>query len=186
VTRGRNERNKRPRLHGGNSGSCPVHPNSRHNASECREIIKLAKRISEQHEQASRDGSPPRRQPGKEKVDEGDTTAGEWDLGYQSPEGVLKDVFTGDSDSGTTTTAAKSCTSCTAGAGSSPPVGMYSPYAERSFRRSQGSRRLLHISGGGAPLSPSGHPTALTTWQGLEYYRSSPPLSSPTCDCTMF
>jgi hypothetical protein len=25
---------------------------------------------------------------------------GEWDLGYQSPEGVLKDVFTGDSDSG--------------------------------------------------------------------------------------
>jgi hypothetical protein len=26
--------------------------------------------------------------------------AGERDLGYQSPEGVLKDVFTGDSDSG--------------------------------------------------------------------------------------
>jgi hypothetical protein len=26
-------------------------------------------------------------------------TAGERDLGYQSPEGVLKDVFTGDSDS---------------------------------------------------------------------------------------
>jgi hypothetical protein len=25
---------------------------------------------------------------------------GEPDLGYQSPEGVLKDVFTGDSDSG--------------------------------------------------------------------------------------
>jgi hypothetical protein len=25
---------------------------------------------------------------------------GERDLGYQSPEGVLKDVFTGDSDSG--------------------------------------------------------------------------------------
>jgi hypothetical protein len=24
----------------------------------------------------------------------------EWDLGYRSPEGVLKDVFSGDSDSG--------------------------------------------------------------------------------------
>jgi hypothetical protein len=50
-------------------------------------------------EQASKDGSPPRRRPGKEKVDEGDAAVGERDLGYQSPEGVLKDVFTGDSDS---------------------------------------------------------------------------------------
>jgi hypothetical protein len=58
------------------------------------------KRVSEQREQASRDGSLPRRRPGKEKVDEGDAAAGERDLGYQSPEGVLKDVFTGDSDSG--------------------------------------------------------------------------------------
>jgi hypothetical protein len=41
-----------------------------------------------------------RRRPGKEKVDEGDAAAGERDLGYQSPEGFLKDVFTGDSDSG--------------------------------------------------------------------------------------
>jgi hypothetical protein len=79
---------------------CPVHPNSRHSASECREILKLAKRISERHEQASKDDSPPHRRPGKEKVDEGDTAAGERDLGYQSLEGVLKDVFTGDSDSG--------------------------------------------------------------------------------------
>jgi hypothetical protein len=47
VTRGRGERNKRPRPQGGNSGSCPVHPNAHHNASECREIIKLAKRVSE-------------------------------------------------------------------------------------------------------------------------------------------
>jgi hypothetical protein len=31
---------------GGNSGSCPVHPNSRHIATECREIIKLAKHVS--------------------------------------------------------------------------------------------------------------------------------------------
>jgi hypothetical protein len=73
-----------------------VHPNSCHNASECGEIIKLAKRVSERREQASKDGLPPRCRPGKEKVDEGDTVVGERDLGYQSPEGVLKDVFTGD------------------------------------------------------------------------------------------
>jgi hypothetical protein len=78
----------------------PIHPNSCHSASECREIIKLTKRVSERCEQASKDGSPPCRRPGKKKVDKGDTTAGERDLGYQSPEGVLKDVFTGDSDSG--------------------------------------------------------------------------------------
>jgi hypothetical protein len=100
ATAGRNERNKHPRPQGGNSGSCLVHPNSSHSASECREIIKLAKRVSERREQASWDGSPPRRRPGKKKVDEGDAAAGERDLGYQSPEGVLKDVFTGDSDSG--------------------------------------------------------------------------------------
>jgi hypothetical protein len=99
ATGGRNERNKRPRPQGGNSGSCPMHPNSCHSASECREIIKLAKRVSERCEQASKDGSPPRRRPGKEKVDEGDAATRERDLGYQSPEGVLKDVFTGDSDS---------------------------------------------------------------------------------------
>jgi hypothetical protein len=37
---------------------------------------------------------------GKERVDDGDVATGERDLGYQSPKGVLKDVFTGDSDSG--------------------------------------------------------------------------------------
>jgi hypothetical protein len=99
TTGGRNERGKRPRPQGGNSGSCPMHPNSRHSASECREIIKLAKRVSERREQASKDGSPPRCRPGKEKVDEGDATAGERDLRYQEPEGVLKDIITGDSDS---------------------------------------------------------------------------------------
>ena len=82
VTEGRNERDKHPRPQGGNSGSCNVHPNSRHSASECREIIKLVKRVSERCKQASKDGSPPRRRPGKEKVDEGDAAAGERDLGY--------------------------------------------------------------------------------------------------------
>jgi hypothetical protein len=100
ATRGRNERNKRPRPQRGNSGSCPVDPNSRHSTAECREIIELAKRVSERCEQTSRDGSPPRRRPGKGRVDIGEVAAGERGLRYQSPEGVLKDVFTGDSDSG--------------------------------------------------------------------------------------
>jgi hypothetical protein len=77
-----------------------VHPNSHHSATECREITELAKRVSERREQTSRDGSPSRHWPGKERVDEGEVAAGERDLGYQSPEGVLKDVFIGDSNSG--------------------------------------------------------------------------------------
>jgi hypothetical protein len=47
ATGGRGERNKRPQPQGGNNGLCPVHPNARHSASECCEIIKLVKRISE-------------------------------------------------------------------------------------------------------------------------------------------
>jgi hypothetical protein len=88
-----------PTAVGGNSGSCLVQPNSRHSAAECREIIKLAKRVSERREQTSKDGSPPCRRPGKERADDDDVATGERDLGYQSPEGVLKDIFTGDSDS---------------------------------------------------------------------------------------
>jgi hypothetical protein len=103
MTGGRGDRNKRPRPQRGNSGSCPVHPNGHHSAAECREIIDLAKhvseRISERREQSSKDGSPPRRRPGKEKVDDGEVAAAERDLGYQSPEGDLKDVFTRDSHS---------------------------------------------------------------------------------------
>jgi hypothetical protein len=77
-----------------------VHPSAHHGVSECREIIKLAKCVSEQCEQSSKDGSLPRRWPNKEKVDDGEVAAGERELGYQSPEGDLKDIFTGDSDSG--------------------------------------------------------------------------------------
>ena len=77
-----------------------MHPNSRHNAAECREIIDLVKCVSEQCEQSSKDGSPPHHRPGKEKVDDDEVAAAERDLGYQSPEGDLKDVFTRDSDSG--------------------------------------------------------------------------------------
>jgi hypothetical protein len=99
ATGGRNERNKRPRPQRGNSGSCPVHPNSCHSVVECCEIIELVKRVSERREQTSKEGSPPRCRPDKERVDSGEVAAGEPDLGYQSPEGVLKDVFTRDSDS---------------------------------------------------------------------------------------
>jgi hypothetical protein len=68
ATRGRDDRNKRPRPQKGSSGPCPVHPNGRHSAAECREIIDLAKRVNKQREQSSKDGSPPCRRPGKEKV----------------------------------------------------------------------------------------------------------------------
>jgi hypothetical protein len=77
-----------------------VHPNGRHSATECREIIYLTKRVSARHEQSSGDGSPPRRRPSKEKVHDDEVAAAEPDLGYQSPEGTLKDVFTRDSNSG--------------------------------------------------------------------------------------
>jgi hypothetical protein len=65
ATGGRGDRNKRPRPQRGNSGSCPMHANSRHSAAECREIIDLAKRVSERREQSSKDGSPPHRRPSK-------------------------------------------------------------------------------------------------------------------------
>jgi hypothetical protein len=77
-----------------------VHPNGRHSIVECHEIIDLAKRVSERHEQSSKDGSLPRRRPDKENVDDFEVAAAERDLGYQSPEGDLKDIFAGGSYSG--------------------------------------------------------------------------------------
>jgi hypothetical protein len=77
ATRGQNERNKRPQPQRGNNGSCPMHPNSRHSAAECRKIIELANRVGERREQTPKDGSPPRRRPGKERVDDGEVAAGE-------------------------------------------------------------------------------------------------------------
>jgi hypothetical protein len=76
-----------------------VHPNGHHSATECREIIDLAKRVSALREQSSGDGSPPRRRPSKERAGDEEVAAAEPDLGYQSLEGVLKDVFTGGSNS---------------------------------------------------------------------------------------
>jgi hypothetical protein len=100
ATGGQGDRNKRSRPQKDSSGSCPVHPHGHHSAAECREIIDLAKRVSKRREQSSKDGSPPRRRPDKEKVDDGEVAATERDVGYQSPEGDLKDMFAGGSYSG--------------------------------------------------------------------------------------
>jgi hypothetical protein len=100
TTGGRGDRNKRPRPQRCNSGPCPLHLNGRHSAVECHEIIDLTKHASERREQSSKDGSPPCCRPGKEKVDDGEVAAAEQDLGYQSPEGDLKDVFARGSYSG--------------------------------------------------------------------------------------
>jgi hypothetical protein len=100
TTGDRGDRNNCPRPQRGNNSSCPMHPNGRRSATECREIIDLAKHVSERREQSSKDGSPPRRRPGKERVDDSEVVVAERDLGYQSPEGDLKDVFAGDSYSG--------------------------------------------------------------------------------------
>jgi hypothetical protein len=87
ATGGRGDRNKRPRPPRGNDGTCPVHPNGRHSATECREIINLMKRVSARREQSSGDGSPPHRRLGKEKTDDEEVVAAKPDLGYQSPGG---------------------------------------------------------------------------------------------------
>jgi hypothetical protein len=50
TTGGQGDRNKRPRPQRGNNGSCPMHPNDRHSAEECREIIDLVKHVSERRE----------------------------------------------------------------------------------------------------------------------------------------
>jgi hypothetical protein len=100
MSGGWGDHNKRPRPQRGSSGPCPVHPNGRHSAAECREIIDLVKPISERRKQSSKDGSPPCRRPGKEKVDDGEVAAIERDLGYQSPKGDLKEIFAGGSYSG--------------------------------------------------------------------------------------
>jgi hypothetical protein len=100
ATGGRGDRNKCPRPQRGNDDPCPVHPNGRHSATECHEIIDLAKLVSKRRKQSSKDNSPPCCRPGKEKVDDGEVAIVERDLGYQSPEGDLKDVFVGGSYSG--------------------------------------------------------------------------------------
>jgi hypothetical protein len=60
--------------------------------------VSRAHQPRETRQRAAR--GPPRRRPGKERVDDGEVATAERDLGYQSPEGDLKDVFAGDSYSG--------------------------------------------------------------------------------------
>ena len=74
-----------------------MHPIARHSAADCREIQKLAKRVSGLREQSSKDGSPsPRQRPGKEKASDSETATGEKELGYQSPARELKGVYRPD------------------------------------------------------------------------------------------
>ena len=72
-------------------------PTARHSAADCREIQKLAKRVSGRREQSSKDSSPPPRQwAGKEKASDSGAAAGEKELGYQSLARELKGVYHGD------------------------------------------------------------------------------------------
>ena len=88
-----------------------MHPTARHSAADCREIQKLAKRVSGRREQSSKDGSPPPRQrPGKEKASDSGAAAWEKELGYQSPARELRACTTTTTPTPTTTTAARSCT----------------------------------------------------------------------------
>jgi hypothetical protein len=96
---GQGERDKRPRTQGYSGDTCPVHPKSRHRAADCREIIKLAQRVSKRRELSLKDGTPPHHQPSQKGADGKTTATVGPDLGYQSPEGCLNDVSTGDSDS---------------------------------------------------------------------------------------
>ena len=81
-----------------------MHPTARHSAADCREIQKLAKRVSGRREQPSKDSSPPPRQrPGKEKASNSGAAAREKELGFQSPARELKGVYhddDSDSDNG--------------------------------------------------------------------------------------
>jgi hypothetical protein len=77
-----------------------VHPNSRHSAADCREIIKLAKHVSKRREPSPRENSPHRRCLHKEGADEEAAAVGGQDLTYQQPERNLRDIFTEETDSG--------------------------------------------------------------------------------------
>jgi hypothetical protein len=46
-----------------------VHNSTRHNASECREIKKLAEQFREKMQQQRQDGTPSRQREGKQKMD---------------------------------------------------------------------------------------------------------------------
>jgi hypothetical protein len=118
ATGGQKPHGKHLRQQRTNPGSCPVHPGARHSTTECHEIQKLAERLSKRRDQASKDDSSPPRRSSKEMVSDADAAAVERELGYQTPKKDLKGLFhQSDSESGgggEGTSAARSCTSCTA------------------------------------------------------------------------
>jgi hypothetical protein len=65
-----------------------MHQNGRHSTAECREIIDLAKRVSERREQSSKDGSSPCCRPCKEKVDDGEVVMLSGTSGISRPRGT--------------------------------------------------------------------------------------------------
>jgi hypothetical protein len=93
VASGQNSRGKRSRQQRADPGPCPVHSRARHSATECREIQKLAERLSKRCDLASKDDSSPPRWSGKEKVSDADVAAAERELGYQTPKKDLTDLF---------------------------------------------------------------------------------------------
>jgi hypothetical protein len=90
---GQNPRSKHPRKQRTDPGSCPVHPGARHSATECREIQKLAERLSKRRDQASKDDSSLPRWSSKKKVSDADAATAERELGYQTPKKDLKGLF---------------------------------------------------------------------------------------------
>jgi hypothetical protein len=123
----------------GNDSTCPVHPDSRHSVADYREIIKLARRVSKRREQSSKDGSSPRRWLHKEEADERAAAVGDRTSATSRPRETLRTFSPKKPTPATTTTAARSCMSCTAEAGSSSHAGVSRPCDGRSCRQYQES-----------------------------------------------
>jgi hypothetical protein len=75
-----------------------------------RQQLKLMKRFSEWREQTSKDGSPPRRRPGKERVNDGDVATGERGSGISPPSRSSRTSSLETPTPVMITTAARSCT----------------------------------------------------------------------------
>jgi hypothetical protein len=85
---------KRPRQpSNSNDGStkCPVHNSTRHTASKCREIKKLAEQFREKIQQQRQDGAPSRQREGKQKVDLQEEKDAEME--FQNAKRTLKVVY---------------------------------------------------------------------------------------------
>jgi hypothetical protein len=74
----------------------PVHNSTRHSASECREIKKLAEQFREKIQQQRQDGAPSQQREGKQKVDSQEEKDEEME--FQDAKKALKAVY-GHSDS---------------------------------------------------------------------------------------